>query len=86
MLKIYSTREQEKRLLPLLAEFKARVITSFPIKGVTRKIQGKNAYKVVSFPLERASEIEQEIADSTAGMHEPKWCYCECEMAIPHIH
>lgn len=51
MLKIYANREREIALLPLLAEFKARVITSFPIKGRTRKIKGKNAYKVINFPI-----------------------------------
>lgn len=50
MLKIYAKREEELRLLPILAEFKARVIASYPIKGRTRKIQGKNAYKVVNMP------------------------------------
>ncbi len=73
MLKIYSTREQERRLLPLLAEFKARVITSFPVKGVTRKIKGKNAYKVVCFPitleqdLKEIAELEEELS------HETEW-------------
>lgn len=52
MLKIYAPRAQELRLLPLLAEFKARVITNYPIKGRTRKIAGKNAYKVIDFPIE----------------------------------
>lgn len=51
MLKIYGKREEEIRLIPLLAEFKVRVVASFPIKGQTRKIAKKNAYKVVNFPL-----------------------------------
>jgi hypothetical protein len=51
MLKIYAKREEELRLLPLLAEFKARVVTSFPVKGITRKISGKNSFKVVNLPL-----------------------------------
>ena len=52
MLKIYGKREEELRLLPILAEFKVRVLTSYPIKGRTRKVQGKNSYKVTDFPSE----------------------------------
>lgn len=73
MLKIYAKREEEMRLLPLLAEFKARVVTSFPIKGVTRKISGKNAYKVVNYPNVQATtrrEIELEgIIDTFMECH-----------------
>lgn len=64
MLKIYASRDQEQRLIPLLgiifsriAEFKVRVVTNYPIKDATRKIKGKNAYKVVSFPTESKPPI-----------------------------
>lgn len=53
MLKVYASRKEETRLLPILAEFKARVILSYPLKGITRKIRGKNAHKVINFPTGR---------------------------------
>lgn len=46
MLKIYGKREEELRLLAILAEFKVRVTASYPIKGMTRKIEGTNAHLV----------------------------------------
>lgn len=63
MLKIYASREEEQRLLPYLAEFNARVVTNYPIKGVTRKIKGKNAYKVICFPLKVHSKALQDAID-----------------------
>jgi hypothetical protein len=65
MLKIYST----------LAEFRARVIASYPIKGHTRKIKGKNAYKVVSFPFEgKVEEIKYYDAKKQ-----------KCEIVLPPL-
>lgn len=50
MLKIYARAEEERRLLPVLAEFKCRVVSSRKIKGYTRKSRG--GHKVVVFPIE----------------------------------
>jgi hypothetical protein len=71
MLKIYARRSEELRLLPILAEFRARVIVNYPIKGRTRKVHGTNGYKVVDFPIDEeviASEYERELAESASGM------------------
>ena len=55
MIKIYGTKEAEKALIPILAEFRVSTFTSYSIKGVTRKVRGtrrgKGFYKVVNYPI-----------------------------------
>lgn len=56
MLRVYASKSVEAELLSFLAEFKARVYTNYPVKGVTRKVsgvrgRGKKLYKVVNFPI-----------------------------------
>lgn len=51
MLKIYASKLEEARLIALLVEFKARVYTSYPIKGVTRKMHKAKLYKVINYPI-----------------------------------
>lgn len=52
MIKIYASGAEEKRLLPILAEFKARVFLSRPVKGHTRKHRKTGMYRVVNFPIQ----------------------------------
>lgn len=50
MLKIYASKQEEIRLLQVLAEFKCRAYLSYPIKGRTRKVRKSQFYKVTNFP------------------------------------
>lgn len=50
MLKIYGRKAEMFRLLPYLAEFKVKVISTDKIKGFTRKVRG-GGHKVVQYPI-----------------------------------
>ena len=48
MIKVYASKETDRELIDLLAEFKCRVFTNYPIKGKTRKVRGTQLFKVVN--------------------------------------
>ena len=50
MLRIYGRESVERSLLPILAEFRCRVVSSRKIKGITRKT--KRGHEVKNFPIE----------------------------------
>ena len=56
MLKIYGSKEVERKLLPILAEFRVATFTTYPIKRITRKVRGsrrgKGLYKVIDYPID----------------------------------
>jgi len=55
MIKIYSTKEKEREIISLLAEFQVSAFTNYPIKGRTRKMRGTRRgaglYKIINYPI-----------------------------------
>lgn len=51
MIKVYASKLVERDIIAFLAEFRARVYLTYPIKGVTRKVRGTKLYKVVNAPI-----------------------------------
>ena len=51
MIKILGKKVYELELLMVLAEYpRLRVFLNYPVKGRTKKVRGKELYKVVNFP------------------------------------
>jgi hypothetical protein len=49
MLKIYARKQVERKLLPILAEYRCKAVLNYPLKGITRK--KRKGYEVVNFPI-----------------------------------